>query len=211
MIRPPCCRTPGCAPDWTAWMSPNAPPWRKPWPGTWPPTSCIASARSDTPPRPDPSAEAAVPVCREIDGEALARGIRQDGTLAVVFDGLRIPVALPPLATAILPLIDGQRSVGQIGSILSGRGARPDAFMNAWRQTFAALERINRVLLAAPRLIRSAQAFATSGCHHHGPGPCRNRRPCFRRRIAHSVQDAASPRRFRHRPAKTPRSPIPRR
>ena len=107
--------------------------------------------RADDPPHhPDPLAETAVPVCREIDGETLARGIRPDGTLSVIFDGLRIPVALPPLATAILPLIDGRRSVGQIGAILAGRGIRPDAFAKAWGQTFAALERINRVLLAAP-------------------------------------------------------------
>jgi SAM-dependent methyltransferase len=100
--------------------------------------------------RPDPCAERAVPVCREIDGETLRRAIRPDATLPVTFDGLRIPVALPPLASAILPLIDGQRTVGQIAAILSGRGTKAEAFEKAWRQTFAALERINRVLLAAP-------------------------------------------------------------
>jgi SAM-dependent methyltransferase len=105
---------------------------------------------SDPPHRPDPSADTAVPVCREIEGETLVRGIRPDGTLPVNFDGLRIPIALPPLASAILPLIDGQRSVGEIGAILAGRGMKPDAFIKAWRQTFTALERINRVLLAAP-------------------------------------------------------------
>jgi SAM-dependent methyltransferase len=100
---------------------------------------------------PDPYADLAVPVCREIDGDALARGIRPDGTLTMNFDGLRIPVALPPLASAILPLIDGRRSVAEIGGILAGRGTKPDAFAKAWRQTFSALERINRLLLAAPR------------------------------------------------------------
>jgi hypothetical protein len=100
--------------------------------------------------QPDPCAEDAVPVCREIDGEALVRGLRPDGTLIVAFDGLRIPVALPPLASAILPLIDGQRSVGRIAATLAGRGTKPEAFQKAWRQTFTALERVNRVLLAAP-------------------------------------------------------------
>ena len=94
--------------------------------------------------------EHAIPVCREIDGRALAANIRPDGTLPAVFDGLRIPLALPPLAVAILPLINGERSVGQIGAILSGRGTRPEAFLNAWRQTYAVLERINRVLLSPP-------------------------------------------------------------
>jgi SAM-dependent methyltransferase len=100
--------------------------------------------------RADPFAEEAVPVFREVTGEALARGVRADGMLWVTFDGLRLPVALPPLATAILPLIDGVRSVGAIGALLAGRGTKPDAFIKAWRQTFVALERINRLLLAAP-------------------------------------------------------------
>lgn len=98
----------------------------------------------------DPYGETTVPVCREIDGETLARSIQPDGTLSVSFDGLRVPVALPPLASAILPLIDGHRTVGEIGAILTGRGTNHDAFIKAWRDTFAQLGRINRVLLAAP-------------------------------------------------------------
>jgi SAM-dependent methyltransferase len=111
----------------------------------------VYCVRADEPVRSaDPNAETSVPVFREVDGETLARGIRPDGTLPVTFDGLRIPIALPALATAILPLIDGTRSVGQIGAILGGRGTRPEIFFKAWRQTFIALERINRLLLAAP-------------------------------------------------------------
>jgi SAM-dependent methyltransferase len=111
----------------------------------------VYCVRADDPPHvADPSADTAVPVFREITGQALASGIRPDGTLPVNFDGLRIPIALPPLASAILPLIDGQRSVGAIGAILAGRGMKQDAFGTAWRQTFTALERINRLLLAAP-------------------------------------------------------------
>nr|WP_294504323.1 class I SAM-dependent methyltransferase [uncultured Rhodopila sp.] len=107
--------------------------------------------RSDDPVRqPDPDAGDAVPVYREMDGETLVKGIRPDGTLIVTFDGLRIPVTLPPLASAILPLIDGQRNVAQIAAVLAARGIKAEAFVMAWRQTFAALERVNRVLLAAP-------------------------------------------------------------
>ncbi|WP_428492693.1 class I SAM-dependent methyltransferase [Rhodopila sp.] len=102
------------------------------------------------PQRPDPSVESAVPVCRETSGETMAGWIGPDGTMLINFDGLRLPIALPPLASAILPLIDGARSVGQIGAILAGRGTKPEAFAKAWRQTFEALERINRLLLAAP-------------------------------------------------------------
>ena len=86
-----------------------------------------------------------MPVYREMDGETLVQGIRPDGTLIVTFDGLRIPVALPPLASAILPLIDGQRNVGQIARGAGGAGDQGGGVWKAWRQTFAALERVNRV------------------------------------------------------------------
>ena len=45
----------------------------------------------DPPHHPDPTAATAVPVCREITGETLAKGIRPDGTISVTFDGLRMP------------------------------------------------------------------------------------------------------------------------
>ena len=98
----------------------------------------------------DANDAAAVPVYREIDGETLAKGIRPDGTLSVTFDGRRLLVALPPATTAILPLIDGQRSLHEIGVILAGRGMKAEVFAKAWKQVFASLEGINRLLLAAP-------------------------------------------------------------
>jgi hypothetical protein len=100
--------------------------------------------------RADPNADGAVPICREISGTDLARGIRPDGVLSVLFDGLRIPVALPPLASAILPLVDGRRSVAEIAAVLAARGTEAEAFARAWRSTYTPLERINRLLLAAP-------------------------------------------------------------
>ena len=62
---------------------------------------------------PDPMAPGAVPVTREMPAAEIARNIRDDGTLPFLFDGLRVPVALPPLAAAILGLIDGVRTVGR--------------------------------------------------------------------------------------------------
>jgi hypothetical protein len=85
-----------------------------------------------------------------VSGEDLVRGVRPDGTMMVAFDALRLPLALPPLAPAILRLIDGKRSVGEIAERLAAVGTGPDAFRRAWRQTFTALEGINRVLIAAP-------------------------------------------------------------
>src|SRR6185437_3899081 len=92
----------------------------------------VYCVRANDPVRsPDPMADAAVPVLREVDGQTLASGLRPDGTLPVMFDGLRLPIALPPLATAILPLVDGVRSVGEIRATLAGRGLKPDAIEKA--------------------------------------------------------------------------------
>ena len=101
-------------------------------------------------PAPDPMDPGAVPVARELPAAELARNIRPDGTLPFLFDGLRVPVPLPPLAAAILGLIDGQRSVGGIAAALQGRGTGPDAFNRAWRATYDALVSVNRILLAPP-------------------------------------------------------------
>ncbi len=101
-------------------------------------------------PAPDPMDPNAVPVARELPAAELARNIRPDGTLLFLFDGLRVPVPLPPLAGAILGLIDGQRSVGAIAAALQARGASPDAFARAWRTTYEALVSVNRILLAPP-------------------------------------------------------------
>jgi hypothetical protein len=89
-------------------------------------------------------------VTRELSGPEIAGGIQPDGTIAVAFDGLRLPLAFPPLAPAILRLVDGRRSVGEIAAALAARGTSADAFARAWRATFTPLERINRLLLAVP-------------------------------------------------------------
>ena len=101
-------------------------------------------------PAPDPMRDDAVPVAREMPAAELARNIRSDGTLPFLFDGLRVPVPLPPLAGAILGLVDGTRTVGGIAAALRARGTDADAFARAWRQTFAALSGVNRLLLAPP-------------------------------------------------------------
>ena len=80
----------------------------------------------------------------------LARNIRPDGTLPFLFDGLRVPVPLPPLAGAILGLVDGARTVGGIAVALRARGTDAAAFARAWRQTYDALSGVNRLLLSPP-------------------------------------------------------------
>jgi SAM-dependent methyltransferase len=98
---------------------------------------------------PDATNPAAVPVMREMPGAELAKHIRPDGTLPFLFDGLRVPIPLPPLSAAILRLIDGQRSVGAIAAALAGR-VSGDAFVRAWRDLYGPLCGLNRLLLAPP-------------------------------------------------------------
>lgn len=105
---------------------------------------CVRSDQPDD--RADPFDAGAVPVLREVAGDTLAKAIRPDGTLSIGLDGLRIPVALPPLAAAILRQVDGKRCVGDIASAI---GTTEEKFGTAWRATFVALERVNRLLLAA--------------------------------------------------------------
>ena len=100
----------------------------------------------------DPMDDAAVPVAREMPAAELARAIRPDGTLSFLFDGLAVPVALPPLAGAILGQIDGVRPVGEIASRLAGRGIDRAAFARAWRETWEKLSALNRILLAPTAL-----------------------------------------------------------
>jgi SAM-dependent methyltransferase len=100
--------------------------------------------------RADPMAPDAVPIGREVTGDQLAGYIQPDGAITMAFDGLRAPIPLPAMAAAILRLVDGQRTVGEIGATLAARGSSMEAFSRAWRATFTALEHVNRLLLAPP-------------------------------------------------------------
>lgn len=105
---------------------------------------------SERRPEPDPRRPEAVPVAREMPAAELARNIRPDGTLPFVFDGLRVPVPLPSLAGAILNLIDGRRTVAEILEAIRGKRVTAEAAQRAWVQTYEALVRANRILLAPP-------------------------------------------------------------
>ncbi len=109
---------------------------------------CVRAEDAPMPPecmRPD-----SVPIAREMAAPEIAAAIRPDGTLPMLFDGLRVPVALPKLAGAILGLIDGKRAVGAILATLEARGVKPELTQRAWRDTVTPLMQANRILLAAP-------------------------------------------------------------
>jgi SAM-dependent methyltransferase len=94
--------------------------------------------------------DAAVPVLRELDGPALAKGLRADGVLPVTWDGLRAQVPLPRLAGALLARVDGKRSWGEIVAEVVAAGAAPEQVARDRAELSRAMERLNRMLLAAP-------------------------------------------------------------
>lgn len=93
----------------------------------------------------------AVPVLRELDGAAVAKGIRPDGTLPVAFDGLRAAIPMPRLAAGILARIDGATPVGAIADALAANGVSREAFARDFAALARQLEALNRMLLAAPK------------------------------------------------------------
>ncbi len=107
---------------------------------------CVRKGEAMLPAWDDP---AAVPVLRELDAAKFAAGIPGDGMLRVAADGLVVPVALPRLAAAIIGRVDGRRSVGEMGDQLAANGVSREAFAKDFAALARALERVNRLLLAA--------------------------------------------------------------
>ncbi|MBP0444636.1 class I SAM-dependent methyltransferase [Roseomonas sp. SSH11] len=92
----------------------------------------------------------AVPLLRGGDGASWARGIR-GGSLPITYDGLRINLPVPPLSAAILARIDGKRSLGEVARAVEEGGAAPAAVARDMAALCAAMEKVNRLLLTAPR------------------------------------------------------------
>ncbi len=109
---------------------------------------CVAAeATVPAPPWQDPDA---VPVLREMDGVALARGLPPDGTMPVSFDGLRVALPMPRLAAAILARVDARRSFGAIADELAANGISRDVFRRDLALLRRTMEAMNRLLIAAP-------------------------------------------------------------
>lgn len=102
------------------------------------------------PEKPDPLDPDTVPIMREIPGAELAKQMTPDNMLPFHFGTLVVPIPLPPQARGILPLIDGERTVGELAAILATRGVNAEKFRHVWQESFSILERLNRVLLRAP-------------------------------------------------------------
>jgi SAM-dependent methyltransferase len=109
---------------------------------------CVRKGEAPPPPAWDDPGR--VPVLREVDGAKLAASLPPDGVLRVGFDGLSVPVPLPRLARAILARVDGVRRTGEIADDLAANGVSREAFARDFAALAQALERVNRLLLAAP-------------------------------------------------------------
>lgn len=98
-----------------------------------------------------PDGPNAVPVLREADGRALARRLARGGRIKVALEGVELSHDMPPLAAAILALVDGRRSLGDIHAALA-RERRLDwlAFKGAFDRLYAALNAVNVMLVARP-------------------------------------------------------------
>jgi SAM-dependent methyltransferase len=94
--------------------------------------------------------DAAVPILRELDGPALAKGLRGDGVLPVTWDGLRAAIPLPRLAGALLSRVDGKRCWGEIAAGTIAAGAAAEQVARDRAELSRTMERLNRMLLAAP-------------------------------------------------------------
>ena len=113
---------------------------------------CYA-VKTDNPVRaPDPGDMRAVPHLRDIDGLALAAQLPADCTLAATQYGLRLQRKLPPLAPAILKLIDGRRSLADIHAILAAQRSdmQRDRFLREFGMLYRALNGIGRMHLSYP-------------------------------------------------------------
>ena len=111
----------------------------------------IAYCTRDPAPEPDWDDPDSVPVLREMDGATLARAVAPQGVLPVNFDGVRMNLALPRLAPAILARVDGRRSLGEIAEAVAAGGASREQVARDLAALRGVMEPLNRLLLAAPR------------------------------------------------------------
>jgi SAM-dependent methyltransferase len=96
-----------------------------------------------------PLSPSAVPVFREMDGKALARGMTTAARISTEFGGVKPSFALPPLAAAVLERIDGEADLTAIHASLPGTPSF-ESFFAQFAELYRILNGINRVLLRFP-------------------------------------------------------------
>jgi len=109
---------------------------------------CVPAARRDqTIAEPQ---DGAAPVLREAEGPAMAGAIGRDGTLRLSGDGISMGVRLPPLAPAILRLVDGRRNIAEIREAIGRTADKEEVFDRQFSALYRALNGLNQMLLRYP-------------------------------------------------------------
>ena len=90
-----------------------------------------------------------VPVLRDLDGAAIAKGLPPGGALEADLMGAVIPLPLPRLAGPILARVDGKTTLGDIHKAVAEKAGDLswDAFMVQFGQLFAALNGVGKMYL----------------------------------------------------------------
>ncbi len=90
-----------------------------------------------------------VPVLRDIDGPALAKGLPPGGSLEVELLGSLVPLPLPRLAGPILARADGRATLGDIHAAIAGTAGSVawDAFLAQFQHLFKALNGVGKMYL----------------------------------------------------------------
>ena len=96
-----------------------------------------------------PDGPEAIPCLRVLDGAQLAKAVQRDLVLKGEFDGLSLKFPLPRLATAVLPWIDGNTTLGEIQRALQDLDPRQDwdHFKAQFDQLYQVLGGLNHLLI----------------------------------------------------------------
>ena len=99
-----------------------------------------------------PDRPEAVPLLSGDDGPEMAEAIGQSLSLTANFDGVKLHLALPRLAPAMLARIDGRASLGEIhqGLVALDSGLDWPAFKAQFDQLYRVLNGLNRLLVRYP-------------------------------------------------------------
>lgn len=103
-----------------------------------------------TVPAPDPGADDTVLVLRGLDPVAIAKTLKPGGILRSNIGSATHQAPLPALTTAIVPRIDGARTVAEIRASIAAAGIPvpdPAGFADQLRSLFSALNGVNRMLV----------------------------------------------------------------
>jgi hypothetical protein len=90
-----------------------------------------------------------IPILRDFDGPAIARGLKPGAGLRADLGGTPVNLALPRLAGPILARIDGRTSIGSLYESLAAtdRSLTRQAFETQFHDLYTALNGVNKLLL----------------------------------------------------------------